>query len=144
MNKNYIATTKGIELEFIAPTPRESLNAAMKFAEKCDKRGVAVVITTATGEYVWSNPQAGVAGQTRANVTECIGNVWHVCVNRYANLSQWTEYGLPNPVQTMQSFEHRQAALTFAAFHNADRIDIKPMTGEPFYVTDGKAGRSLD
>ena len=54
MNKAYMAVTKTVEIEWDSEDVRANLNCAMKFAEHCIRKGIAVKITC-NGEFIWSS-----------------------------------------------------------------------------------------
>ena len=49
-----MAVTKTVEIEWDSEDVRANLNCAMKFAEHCIQKGIAVKITC-NGEFIWSS-----------------------------------------------------------------------------------------
>lgn len=52
MNKTYSVKYGNTVIEFQAPTPRASLNMAMKYAERCQKQQKSVTVFCG-GDIVW-------------------------------------------------------------------------------------------
>ena len=75
-------------------------------------------------------------GQTVAKISECLGDKWFVCVDKFAaKLNQYGEQFIQT--QTMQTFDTKEDAVVFAQDFAPNSIEIKE-GGRAFYLNERK------
>ena len=78
-------------------------------------------------------------GQTVAKISQCLGNKWFVCVNKYAaKLNQYGEQFIET--QIMQTFETKYDAVVFIIFAENFAVTSVEINegGRAFYLDEGK------